>query len=123
MKPDEIEIRRLQVETHIGVPDEERAEPQTLWISVWMRPGQGFQGLQDNVANTVDYYQASLGIVALAAAKPRHLIETLATDVAGFLLSNYPLESVDVKVEKKILTNADFVAVKISRSGGQSAAR
>lgn len=116
MNPDEIEIRRLQVETHIGVPDEERAEPQTLWISVWMRPSQGFSGLQDRVENTVDYHKVSLAIADLAAAKPRHLIETLATDVVEFLLSTYPLQSVDVKVEKKILPNADFVGVKITRS-------
>ena len=116
MNPDEIEIRRLQVETHIGVPDEERAEVQTLWISIWTRPGQGFQGLQDKVENTVDYYAVSLAVADLAASKPRHLIETLATDVAEYLLSNYPLQSVDVKVEKKILPNADFVAVKITRS-------
>ncbi|MBG7607484.1 MAG: dihydroneopterin aldolase [Verrucomicrobia bacterium] len=115
MNPDEIEIRRLQVETHIGVPDEERAAPQTLWISVWMRPAQGFQGVQDGVQNTVDYYAVSLAVAELAASKPRHLIETLATDVAEFLLSTYPLQSVDVKVEKKILPNADFVAVKVTR--------
>ncbi|QTN31457.1 dihydroneopterin aldolase [Akkermansiaceae bacterium] len=123
MKADEIEIRRLEVETHIGVPDEERAVAQRLWVSVWMRPGQGFRGLQDKVENTVDYYGVSLGIVALAVARPRNLIETLATDVAEFLLSTYPLESVDVKVEKKILPNADFVAVKISRCGGRYSAR
>ena len=118
MNLDEIEIRRLQVSTHIGVPDEERADAQKLWISVWMRPGQSFHGLQDKVENTVDYHAVSLALADLAAGKPRCLIETLATDVAEFLLSNYPLRSVDVKVEKKILPNADFVAVKISRSGG-----
>ena len=116
MNPDEIEIRRLKVSTHIGVPDEERATPQDLWISVWMRPSQGFAGLQDKVEHTVDYYQVSLKLAELAAAKPRHLIETLATDVAEMLLQNYPLTSVDVKIEKRILPDADFVAVKITRS-------
>lgn len=116
MNPDEIEIRRLEVETHIGVPEEERAVAQKLWISVWMRPGQGFSGLQDKVENTVDYHTVSLALAELAAAKPRHLIETLAADVAELLLSSYPLKSVDVKVEKKILPNADFVAVKITRA-------
>lgn len=115
MNTDEIEIRRLEVETYIGVPDEERANPQKLWISIWMKPEKGFYGLQDQVENTVNYYAVSLGIVALAASESRHLIETLATDIAEFLLSNYPLESVTVKVEKKILPNADFVAVKITR--------
>ena len=32
--PDTIEIRRLRVSTHIGVPDAERAEPQTLWVTL-----------------------------------------------------------------------------------------
>lgn len=115
MNRDEIEIRRLKIETYIGVPDEERAELQTLWISVWMRPNQGFSGLNDKVENTVDYHAVSLALAEVAAGKPRHLIETLAKDVAEFLLSTYPLESVDVKVEKKILPNADCVAVKITR--------
>ncbi len=119
MSCDEIEIRRLEVETHIGVPDEERGNPQKLWISVWMTPSQSFIGLHDKVENTVDYYAVSLRIVELAASRPRNLIETLATDTAEFLLSNYPLKSVAIKVEKKILSNADFVAVKIRREQGE----
>jgi FolB domain-containing protein len=115
MNCDEIEIRRLVVETHIGVPDEERENLQKLWVSIWMRPSQGFSGLQDKVENTVDYHTVSLQIVEMAAAKPRHLIETLATEIADFLLITHPLKSVDVKIEKRILENTDFVAVKIRR--------
>jgi len=112
---DEIEIRRLAVQSHIGVPDEERANPQTLWITIRMRPSQGFHGLQDKVENTVDYYEVSRRLIALAAQKPRNLIETLATEIAHFLLSGYPLSCVDVEVEKRILTDADSVSVRIKR--------
>jgi len=115
MNRDEIEIRRLKVSTHIGVPEEERSEVQDLWISVWMQPSQGFCGLRDEVSNTVDYHRVSIELAGLAAAKPRHLIETMATDIAEHLLSTYPLSSVEVKVEKRILPDADFVAVKIRR--------
>ncbi|WP_411826275.1 dihydroneopterin aldolase [Luteolibacter sp. AS25] len=115
MNSDEIEIRRLQVSTHIGVPDEERATAQKIWISVWMRPIQGFGGLMDSVENTVDYAKVAGEIEHLAGAKPRHLIETMATDVAALLLNDYPLKSVTVKVEKEILPNADFVSVKVNR--------
>ena len=115
MNRDEIEIRRLKVSTHIGVPDEERAEAQDLWISVWMHPSQGFSGLGDQVSNTVDYHRVSLELAELASAKPRHLIETMATDIAEHLLSAYPLSSVEVKVEKRILPDTDFVAVRITR--------
>jgi dihydroneopterin aldolase len=116
MNRDEIEIRRLKVSTHIGVPDEERAEAQDLWISVWMHPSQGFAGLADEVSNTVDYHRVSIELAELASAKPRRLIETMATDIADHLLSVHPLSSVEVKVEKRILPDADFVAVRIVRN-------
>jgi 7,8-dihydroneopterin aldolase/epimerase/oxygenase len=116
MNTDEIEIRRLEVECHIGVPDEERAVPQKLWVTVKMQPSQGFHGLQDQVQNTVDYYQVSLKIIELASHKPRHLIETLATDLTDTLLTLYPLKAVSVEIEKRILPNAQYVSVKIHRS-------
>ncbi|MBC7981045.1 MAG: dihydroneopterin aldolase [Armatimonadetes bacterium] len=115
MSGDEIEIRRQQVETHIGVPEGERSTPQSVWISVWMQPAQGFDGLQDKVGNTVDYHEVSLSLSAIAISRPRHLIETLASDIAGELLQCFPLKSVQVKVEKKVLPNTEFVAVKIRR--------
>lgn len=123
MSPDEIEIRRLEVVTFIGVPQGERAHPQRLWISVWMHPSKGFADLGDNIGKTVDYHAVALKIEALAAEKTRHLIETLATDTAAMLLADFPLESVVVKVEKKILPNAEFVAVKITRSRSERESR
>jgi dihydroneopterin aldolase len=116
---DEIEIRRLAVQTHIGVPDEERAEPQTLWITVRMRPSQGFHGLQDKVENTVDYYEVSQHLTKLAAKRPRHLIETLATEIADTLLCFYPLAFVEITVEKRIIPEMEYVAVMIKRRSQQ----
>ena len=114
-RQDEIEIRRLAVETHIGVPEEERSVRQTLWVTVRMRPSQGFLGLHDDIQGTVDYYQVSLRIAEIASAKPRHLIETLATDIADSLLANEAISSIDVEIEKRILPNADWVCVRITR--------
>ncbi len=116
MNSDEIEIRRLEIECRIGVPDEERAQAQKLWITVRMRPSQGFLGLHDQVRNTVDYYDVSLKIAELASSRPRHLIETLATDLTEMLLTAYPLKAVDVEIEKRILPNAQYVAVRMQRS-------
>lgn len=115
-KPDTIEIRRLRVETHIGVPDEERATTQTLLVTIRMTPSQDFDGLADEISRTIDYYQVSLAIEALAAEKPRKLIETLATDIAGYLLGNHPLSDVAVTIEKHILPNTECVAVHIERA-------
>ncbi len=113
--PDTIEIRRLKVTTFIGVPTEERAVPQVLLVTVTMTPSQGFDGLADKISHTVDYYQVSVEIEALAASRPRHLIETLATDIAGYLLTNHPLQHVAVTIEKHILPNTECVAVHVER--------
>lgn len=113
--PDTIEIRRLKLVTRIGVPDGERAEPQVLLATIRMTLSQGFDGLADEISRTVDYYQISLELESLAAARPRHLIETLATDIADHLLGNHPLARVAVTLEKHILSNTECVAVHIER--------
>lgn len=113
--PDTIEIRHLRVSTHIGVPDTERTAPQELLLTLRMTPSQGFDGLADDIFRTIDYYQVSLEIIALAAAHPRRLIETLATDVATHLLARHPLAHVAISIEKHILPNTECVAVHLER--------
>jgi 7,8-dihydroneopterin aldolase/epimerase/oxygenase len=112
---DTIEIRRLRVSTHIGVPDEERAASQTLWVTITLTPSQGFDGLADEISRTIDYHQISLEIEQLAATRPRRLIETLATDIASHLLGNHPLTRVAITIEKHILPNTECVAVHLVR--------
>lgn len=112
---DTIEIRRLRVETRIGVPDEERAVPQTLRVTIRMTPSQGFDHLADTISHTIDYHAVSLEIEAIAAARPRHLIETLAVEIADHLLGNHPLSRVSLSIEKHILPNTECVAVHLER--------
>lgn len=114
--PDTIEIRRLKVASHIGVPDNERAQAQDLLITIHMCPSQGFLGLHDDIHNTIDYSTVATEIHQLAAAKHRHLIETLANDCAVHLLSHHPISSVAVTIEKHILPGTECVAVSIHRA-------
>jgi len=114
--PDTLEIRRLRVSTHIGVPDDERAAAQTLWLTVHMVPSQNFDGLADDISRTIDYHAVALAIQTLASSKPRHLIETLALETAAWLLANHPLQSVAVTLEKHILPDTECVAVHLRRN-------
>ncbi|MEN9975763.1 MAG: hypothetical protein RLZZ282_1769 [Verrucomicrobiota bacterium] len=116
LTPDTIEIRRLRVSTHIGVPDAERAVAQTLWVSVRMVPNHGFGALGDDLALTIDYHAVALELSALASAKPRCLIETLATEIADWLLDRHPLQRVALTIEKHILPDTECVAVHLERS-------
>ncbi|MBU6171685.1 MAG: dihydroneopterin aldolase [Verrucomicrobia bacterium] len=114
--PDEIEIRRLKVHAYIGVPDEERSAPQDLLITARLTPSHGFDGLADEISRTVDYHAVAIQIQELAAAHPRKLIETLATELCDFLLLNHPLVKAAISIEKHILPNTECVAVHIERS-------
>jgi len=114
--PDEIEIRRLKVHAHIGVPDDERSAPQVLLITARLTPSQGFDGLADEISHTVDYHAVAIQIQELAAARPRKLIETLATELCDFLLRQHPLAKVAISIEKHILPDTECVAVHIERS-------
>ena len=116
MSPDLIKVKRLLISTHIGVPDEERAEPQELCVNLEMVPVVGFSELNDEIENGVDYYAVSLAVKELAAARPRKLIETLAEDIADHILSHFAVASLSVEVEKYILSDADHVAVAIQRA-------
>ena len=110
-----IEIRRLRVLTHIGVPELERASAQALFITLRLVPKGGFDGLADDLSRTLDYALVAQQITALAAARPRQLIETLALEIAESLLAQHALARVAVTVEKTILPDTECVAVHLER--------
>jgi dihydroneopterin aldolase len=115
MDGDWIEIRGLQVETHIGVPEDERTLPQRLLVDVRMRPLRDFARMPDSLDATVDYYAVAQRLVVLAAERPRLLIETLADELATAVLRENAVRRVEVSVRKFILPNAEFVAVHCFR--------
>ena len=110
-----IEIRRLRVKTFIGVPDAERAEPQELLVTVKIRPRLAFAEMADEIEKTVDYAALAEGIKALGLEKARRLIETLANDVAEYVLTDSKVAGVEVMVEKFILPDTECVAVRVRR--------
>ena len=108
----EIVIQGLKAETVIGVPDEERRQPQTVVINIVMTPLTAFADLNDDIARTVDYHAAARKIIALARTGERRLIETLASEIAEMLIRDFPAAKADVEVRKFILPETDYVAVR-----------
>ena len=113
--PDLIHIETLKIQSRLGVPEEERAHPQWVEVSVTLEPGVNFATLNDRVENTVDYALVCEEIQATAEARPRKLIETLAGDIAQHLLERFPIWRLTVEVRKFILPDTDYVAVRIER--------
>jgi len=115
MADDLVQIRDLRVSTRLGVPDAERAVPQTISLSVVMEPEAGFADLGDDLERTVDYHAVSSRIAELAGAGERRLAETLAVEIAEMLLEEFPVKGVEVGIEKAILFQAAGVGVRVRR--------
>ncbi len=114
VNPPTIKIRGLETPTFIVVPDEERAQQQTLKINIDIHPKLSFSELHDEIEGGVDYYQVSLRVKALAMEKPRKLVETLAVDIAQMIKAEFAVKSVCVEIEKYILPDATSVGVKLT---------
>lgn len=104
-------IRGLEVPVHIGVPDEERAAVQILWVDLEMRAACAFAEMNDDVTRTIDYAVVAEAIVLLAASRSWKLIETLAAAIRRLVMDRFGALDVKVTLRKKILPNADYVAV------------
>lgn len=115
---DRIVISQLGVSACVGATADERRQPQKLRVSLAMEPQAGLGGLGDVLEKTVDYAAVSEAVKTLAARGERHLIETLAEEIAAFLLAGYPLAAVEVEVRKFVLPDTEFVAVRIRRQAG-----
>jgi dihydroneopterin aldolase len=104
-------IKGLQVDACVGVSDEERRNPQRLRIDAILTPLTEFSALADDISRTVDYHAAARRILGVAALRPRRLIETLASDIAEVLVSEFRARRVEVEVRKFILPGTEYVAV------------
>jgi phosphoglycolate phosphatase/dihydroneopterin aldolase len=107
-----IHIEQLELSTHIGVPDDERANAQRLTANVTFEPLFGLDGAGDEIANTVDYFQVARALQTLASSRPRKLIETLAAEIAELLLAQFDIRMVEVELRKYILPDTAWVAVR-----------
>lgn len=110
-----IHIEQLELTAHIGVPDVERATPQRLKVNLTLEPMRGFEILGDDLEKTVDYFAVCTEVQALAAARPRKLIETLAEEIAALVLGRFAVRAVEVELRKYILPDTAHVAVRLRR--------
>ena len=112
---DLITLTDLEVSYHVGVPDEERANPQRLLLTVEMRSDFTAAAAGDDLTKTIDYYRVSRRLLAFGEGRSWKLIEKLAVDLAEFVLAEFRPASVSVEVKKFILPETRHVSVKVER--------
>jgi len=112
---DQITIKDLEVFYCVGVPDEERAQPQRLLLSIEMQLDFKNAAAADELVETIDYFAVSQRLLHFGEGVHWKLIETLAVDLAQTILDDYGPRSVTVEVKKFVIPKAAYVSTRITR--------
>ena len=114
---DVVFVTNLALEAIIGIHPEERTTAQPVAISFALQTDTRNAARSDDIVDAVDYEGACMRIAQLVSASHFQLIETMADQIAGLLLAEYPVSHVSVEVCKPdALDNAQTVGVRIERS-------
>ena len=112
---DQIHIEELEISTHIGVPEEERVNPQRLTVSITLWPRHDARDLGDNIDKTINYSAIAEAAKSLARDQSVNLIETLANRLATHLLGNFAIQKIRVELRKFALPDAKHVSATVTR--------
>ena len=96
---DRIIVSAARFSAHIGVTEEERAQPRDLVFDIEMVFDTRPAGRSDDFSQTV-CYTTVVEAVEQILTRPFHLIEAVAEAVAARVLADYPVEEVFVRVTK-----------------------
>lgn len=109
-----ISIVDLEVFYRVGVPDEERARPQRLLLTVEMECDFSKAAKSDGIADTIDYFAVSQRLLEFGEGREWKLIEKLAAVIADMILAEFKPQSLTVEVKKFPVPQASCVSVKLS---------
>ena len=114
-----VEIRGLRVEAVHGVGEAERRNPQPFEVDLDLYlADDGAESRADDLAVTADYAAAIEVAAQVLEGPPRHLLETLAEEVAAAVLADPHLSAVTVWVRKlhpPVPRDLRSAAVRITR--------
>jgi FolB domain-containing protein len=111
-----ITITDLEVSFCVGVPDEERAQPQRLLVTVDMAFDVSSAATSDRIEKTINYQAVADQILKYGEGRNWKLIERLATNLADFVLSEHRPEAVFVEVKKFSIPQARHVSVSVTKT-------
>jgi dihydroneopterin aldolase len=113
---DEVHIEQLEVSARVGVPEQERSNPQRLMVSISFWPYQEIRDVADNIDQTVNYSVVAEQTKSFLRDQSVNLIETLADRLAAYLLKTFPIQKVRVELRKFPLQDAKYVSATVTRT-------
>ena len=111
-----IAIVDLEVFYCVGVPDEERAQPQRLLLTVELNLDFESASVSDRIEKTIDYHEIVQDLLAYGEGRSWKLLEKLVANVADRIMTQYRTQSVAVEAKKFVIPQARYVSVAVSRS-------
>ena len=111
-----ITIVDLEVFYRVGVPDEERAKPQRLLVTVEMSLDFTSAIASDRVERTINYQTVVDELSQFGEGRSWKLIEKLASNIADLVLAKYTPDAVMVEVKKFSIPQAGFVSVSLGKA-------
>ncbi|PYI95624.1 MAG: dihydroneopterin aldolase [Verrucomicrobia bacterium] len=113
---DRIHIEQLEISTRIGVPEQERAAPQRLTVSISFWPDQQTRDVADNIHKAVNYSAVAEETKSFVRDQSVSLVETLADRLAAHLLRTFAIQKVTVELRKFPLQDAKYVSATVTRT-------
>ena len=110
-----ITIVDLEVFYRVGVSEEERAKPQRLLLTVDIEFDFSSAAVSGRIGRTIDYYAVTQRLLKLGEKRSWRLIESVATDIADKILSEFHPENVTVEVKKFSVPEARYVSVILTK--------
>ena len=114
-----MKLSGIRIFPRIGVTPEERASPQECHADVVISGNWAVAAAADDLADSIDYCLILEKVRTVAAAREYVLLETLAYALAKCVLTNFPVESVNVKVRKRpavLRDMLDCVEIEVEES-------
>ena len=111
-----ISIVDLEVYYCVGVPDEERANPQRLLITVDMTHDFSSAAISDRVTKTIDYAAVAEMLLRFGEGRSWKLLEKVVWSIADMVLAEFNPQSVTVEAKKFVLPKARFVSVSVMKN-------
>lgn len=116
---DALHLEEIELQARLGVPDDERAQPQRLVLCLTLWPRRDFGRLRDDISQAVDYATVVQTVEELVGGRADRLLETLADAIASHLLQEFALNRVRVELRKFVLPCTRHVAAVVTRSGSE----
>lgn len=111
-----ISLVDLEVFYCIGVPDEERARPQRLLITVDLDCDLTAAARSDRIEQTINYHSLAVKLREFGAKRSWRLLEKLTADLAEMILADFRPQAVTVEVKKFPIPQARHVSVTLTRT-------